>query len=76
MDKCWPAKATLKPMDLCLLISTQDISQTHLNAIKITTHINKTKQNIIVLMLYLKHSGKEQWALKKMSSVPWIVAHQ
>lgn len=57
MDKCCPAKATLKPVDLCQLIFTQDISQTHLNTIKITTHINKTKENI--LMLYLKHGGKE-----------------
>lgn len=76
MDKCWPAKATLKPMDFCLIISTQDISQTHLKTIKITIHIKKTKQNIVVLMLCLKHCGKEQWAFKKRSSVPWIVAHQ
>lgn len=64
MDKCWPANAMLKPVDLCLLISAQDISQTHLNTIKITAHINKTKQKIIILMLYFKHSGKEQCTFK------------
>lgn len=61
---------------VCLLISTQDISQTHISTIKITTHINKPKQNIIILMLYLIHSRKKQWAFKKRSSVPWIVAYQ
>lgn len=74
MDKCWPANAMLKPVDLCLLISTRDISQTHLNTIKITAHVNKTKH--IILMLYLKPSGNEQGTFKKSFSVPWIDAHQ
>jgi len=43
MDKCWPAIAMLKPVDLCLLISTQDMSQTYVSVINILAYIKKPK---------------------------------
>lgn len=36
----------------------------------------KTTKKVIILMIYLKHIGKEQCTFKKSFFVPWIVTSQ